>query len=218
MRRYARLSRLQSSTTRKLDRFAQGAMHLATSRPTALPAEIESSATALTIDLLNYWQNVARAYFVSCSLGALTVTGTPVWSRSFVATESVAVAVAIRAAGLRRQPRQDGTWHRRSEPTWASPDVLVSSAWSAHLTNASVIESAFQGGFDVFGDLPVFRNYFAHRNRETRAAAMQLAPKYGVGANEKPSSVLSQVPVGGGPSVLETWIGDIRTTVEYLCH
>jgi hypothetical protein len=48
----------------------------------------------------------------------------------------------------------------------------------------------------VFLDLPVFRNYFAHRNEQTKKAAVDPATFNSVPANPRPSVILLSTPAG----------------------
>jgi hypothetical protein len=69
----------------------------------------------------------------------------------------------------------------------------------------------------VFDDLQGYRNYFAHRNQETRAKAMSIAPNYGVGITSKPSDVLLAIHPTAPDSVIENWIAETILTLEAIC-
>jgi hypothetical protein len=114
-------------------------------------------------------------------------------------------------------PNQAGLWEVRDEPPWHDPYWLTHLAQDEKFANHADIDAAFSTGYQVFSDLPVFRNYFAHRNQRTREAAMRLAPKYGVGTTLKPSEVLRAVAPSGTVSVLHEWVNQLDYTLEYLC-
>lgn len=175
--------------------------------------EIEAEVGTIAIDLMNWWHNAARCYILSCAVGARSASGSMIRSALGLASEDEYLAAAITAKG--RGPRGA---IRRTEPDWKNPAVMIDLAKELKLTNEPDVARAFSFGFSSFGDLPVFRNYFAHRNRATRTRAMQLAPQYGTSAYAKPSDVLRSAPWGAASSVLEQWIAEIQLTLEFLCQ
>ena len=85
-------------------------------------------------------------------------------------------------------------------------------------SNISDVQAAFSSGTRVFLDLPVFRNYFAHRNYQTEEAAMNAAAQYGIPVTLPPHQILFEKPIGRPQGLIHDWIDDMVFTVEYLCH
>ena len=219
MRRYRRLSKLCISASKRLNRIERRAEVAPSYQlPHKAAHEIEAEVATLAIDLLNTWTNTIKWLYISCALGARSRVGTPISSSLAIPDANDAIGIAVQAERPWRTPNAKGGWDTRSEPTWHDPSVLGRVASAAKLSSAGDMTTAFSTGFRVFGHLPVFRNYFAHRNQETFEKAMNIAPDYGVGRNAKPSDVLRAHEGGGPSSVLATWAAELRFTIEYLCN
>jgi hypothetical protein len=76
---------------------------------------------------------------------------------------------------------------------------------------------AFGVATQVFAHLARARNYFAHRNRDTRATAQGIGPSYGLSALLHPADMLLARPVGRPQALILEWIDDIEIVVSYLC-
>lgn len=215
--RHSRLRSLQISLDRHLNHMRRRSRAVALSQNR--PHEIEAEVGTLVINLANYWSAAARSYLVSCSLGAKTTTGRQVVSALPLNSEDDFLKVAIQARGRRNAtPNAMGKWNRRDEPAWHDTSVIIDVAAAASLSNTASIQSAFGFGFSVFGHLPTFRNYFAHRGFQTRQAAMAFGPLYAIGTSAKPSEVMRYVRSGASSSVLESWIDEIQLTIDELCR
>jgi hypothetical protein len=70
----------------------------------------------------------------------------------------------------------------------------------------------------AFADLPVFRNFFAHRNKGTAQAAGAIAPQYSIPSYRHPIEILATTPKGSPYPLLVDWIDDLSVTVELLCE
>jgi len=219
MHRCSRLATLSASSNKRLKRIAHRAQILSTNWRNLETRQLEAEIAFLCIDLLNTWTNASKYYLISALLGARLISGSQVRAgqASFFSNESDALGYIIQLFRPRAAPSSTGEWDRRDEPTWHEPRVFREVAKAAALSNMAEIDSAFSTGYRVFMDLPVFRNYFAHRNLETRRAAMNLGPSYGVGTTQKPSEVLRHTPPGESLSVLEAWVNDLAFTLEFLC-
>ncbi len=218
MRRYVRLDRLSHSTERRLRRLQGRARQVRVAGGTLKPSQFEAEVSFVVIELLNMWSNAAKWYFVSCARGARSSQGQQIHSALALVDDNDAVGAAVRVFHPGATPSgATGLWDRRDEPSWHDPNTLVRLSSAAHLSNAVTISGSFGLGAKVFRDLPVFRNYFAHRNRETRMAAQRIGRPYGVNTLQNPSKILCEVPVGRGASVLEEWIDEISATIRLLC-
>lgn len=154
---------------------------------------------------------------ISCILGAHTRAGVRVSCPTKLSLVDDAIRLSIKLHRPNHKFGTDKNWHPRDEPPWHNPNSFLSLAAKAQLTNADDLNSTFSAGFRAFDHLPVYRNYYAHRSRDTRDKAMNLAPSYGTSFFDKPSHVLLSVPVNQSSSVLESWISEVSLTIEAMC-
>jgi hypothetical protein len=80
------------------------------------------------------------------------------------------------------------------------------------------MQAAFSLGQWAFLDLPVFRNFFAHRNRLSSRAAQNLGPNYLLPSSLRPSEMLVRSKPRAPASVLEGWLAELKITAEFLCQ
>jgi hypothetical protein len=116
------------------------------------------------------------------------------------------------------KPPPSGTWRRRDEPPWHDPSTLIILATNIGATNLTQIQAAFSTGSRAPSDLPVYRNYFAHRNRGSLDAARSLIRLNGVAAGGSMAEVLARKPVGRSNPLLEEWISDLEFIAEFVCE
>jgi hypothetical protein len=109
-------------------------------------------------------------------------------------------------------------WNRREEPTWHERQTLLKLSSILGASNDSQIQAALSYKTWVFADLPVFRNFFAHRNDETAKRARALASHYTVSSQLRPSEILCSVAPGRPQRVLADWLDDLRNVVDLLCQ
>ena len=215
MRRVRRLYSLRRSTSAHLTRLRADVVSI----PGEQSRLLEAKLAHIVIELLNVWTNYSRAFYLSCMMEARRESG----SRITVSRPSHdfddALGIAIRTfRPLIPSPAPGNRWDRRSEPTWHDPNTLVKIAHAELFSNAVDLSAAFSTGTRTFLDLPVFRNYFAHRNMQTQAAATNLAPLYGIPKPKRPSALLLSIPLKRTQMLIEDYLDDIAFTVEYMCH
>ena len=110
-----------------------------------------------------------------------------------------------------------GVWHRRDEPTWQDPNVLMRVCGNVGCSIQVQIGQAFSLSQNVFNDLPVFRNFFAHRNGQTSQAAKDIAPRYTLPSHLSPTELLLSVSPGATETVIVDWLSELVITAEFLC-
>lgn len=172
----------------------------------------------VTIEFLNTWANFCRSYYLSCVCSAVTVKGHKIRSSSNL-TINQAIGVAINLC--KRYPvsaNSNGTWNRRDEPTWHSPNVLMKVCAHIACSNINNIQNSFALGSRVFDDLPVYRNYFGHRNESTLRSVRTIAANLGVSPNLRPAEMLMTVPLRANRPLLVEWLDDATITAELLCE
>jgi hypothetical protein len=172
----------------------------------------------VVIEALNTWANFSRSFYLSCTISPRRAGGGRVRCAIAFPDFNAAIGAATVLHKHRAKPKSDGSWDRRDEPTWFDPNVLIRTFASIGASNSADVAAGLSSGTRVFVDLPVFRNYFAHRNQRTRAAAMRLAPQYGLPATLLPSEIILRRPFSRYQPLVHEWIDDLRFTVEYVCH
>lgn len=170
-----------------------------------------------TIELANRWAMFCRSYYLSAALGSRNARGMPVRCSVGKLSLNDALGRAIRKHRSTATPKSDGSWPRRLEPTWHDPHVLIDLMSDVGSTNAADVAHAFSTGTRAFLDLPVFRNFFAHRNVGSMNAAQRIGIHYGIPSSLPPCDILLRRPVGRPRALLLDWFDDVQFTMEYLC-
>jgi hypothetical protein len=217
MHRHSRLEVLEATVAKRLHRLSRRAADLRAGRSHLIPWRTESETSAIAIYLHNTWTNACRWYLVSCISGARSKSGVEISCPTGITRVDDALMLAIRSYNPKVQFGPKGSWRPRDEPPWNSPPTLLVIAKRSGLTNEQDLVTALSAGYRVFDDLPRFRNYFAHRNQDTRANAIALAPRYGVGVTSKPSDVLLAIHPTAAESVIENWSAETTLTLEAIC-
>ena len=69
----------------------------------------------------------------------------------------------------------------------------------------------------VFSDLPVIRNFYAHRNQGTEEAAKRINLQYGVPSNQLTTDFLFSNPINRPQPVILEWLDELQISADYLC-
>lgn len=209
-----RLARLQRQTKGRLGKLRREAW-VATASTDYLIRDRASEHLALT--LLNTWANFNRAYYQSCFMLPTRATGGRIrvdgrcsgWTMRDALDNSI---IAVRGW----TPKPGSAWSRRDEAAWHVVDNLIKACANVACSNQADIEAAFGAGQKVFLDLPVFRNYFGHRNRDTKQSALRRVSAYGIPA-ATPGEALLARPLRRPQALILEWIDEVEVTVEFLC-
>ena len=177
MRPTKKLSNLHVSARRRLMRLRFIVLNVRTGTGRD---DCEARIAFVTIEMLNLWRNFIRSYYLSCVYTASTSSGVRITMRHLRQTENQAIGFAVKRWRPRSTSRADGSWRSRDEPTWHDPNQVIPIMQDQGLSNLADFEAALSTGDRTFIDLPVFRNYFGHRNGRSQAAAQNLAPLYGI--------------------------------------
>lgn len=177
-------------------------------------AELDRVTAFVTIEALSLWSSFARAYYLSCALNAKTVTGIRVTTSSGINTIPDAIKLSITHFRPYRKP----PWSRKDEPTWHDTNTILTLARLIGASNLAQVQAALSYPTLVFTQLPVARNFFAHRNDDTARKTSNLARDLGLGTKLRPSVMLCQRALGRPQNVLADWLDDIRNVVELICQ
>ena len=178
------------------------------------PQAQNEAATFLVIETHNTWANFTRSYFFACIIGARTAMGARVRTAIVPPDINQAIGFAVSVWKPSAKPRADGSWHRRDGPAWQDTTVLLGLSTQLGFTNAITISNAFSYPTRVHIDLPVFRNFFAHRNQESEAAAQRLTLIYGIPSTLRPVQIVLHRPLGRPQPLLSDWIDDLDSVAS----
>lgn len=177
----------------------------------------ESRMTFAVLNLLNSWANFVRAFYLSCAFGARTKSAIKVLPAKPFPDSNTAIGFAIKQFTPYATPNVAGIWHRRNEPPWHDPNTLLRLAKLLNLQNQAKIQAALSLNVRVFLDLPVVRNFYAHRNQGTLEAAQRMASQYGIPSNYRASQFLFTNPLKRPQPVVFEWIDELQISADYLC-
>lgn len=182
--------------------------------------ERELLISPAVVNTLNTWANFMRCYYVCCSLGAKLSTGGAVFSAlTGITDENAIIGHAVRHFKPRATLGPNGEWDGRDEPKWHSSRTMLDLAVKMGFSHEQHVAAGFSLNFTAHKNLAVFRNYYAHRNRQTKQAACGLATVYGIPAMRQPTEVLLASPLTyPGGSLLDMWLVELKQTIDFLCY
>lgn len=178
--------------------------------------EEEKRAIAFaTIEALNMWGMFARAFFLSCALGARDPNGARIVTNAPIANYDDAITFAVHAAKPQLRAKK-GPWTHWDEPTWHDTHIFLSLMTQLSPNNLGSITGAMGYPTTVFRDLPTCRNFFAHRCEATAVKVSRVARRNGINPSLRPMDVLSSRLAQRPQNVLADWIDDLRTIIELM--
>lgn len=213
MRPCKNLEKLGRATNRRLS-YHEGHATTGLRMP---PCDWNKIAATVCIETQSTWSIFARSYFISCLMGCRLPNLRAVSGNVSVVDTEDAVGHAIRTFRPSETPNANGSWNRRNEPTWHDPAILLKLSQKFALTNLVDVQAALSMQATAFRDMPVFRNFFAHRNEMTSRSAIRTASMHGVVNTSIPSEALRILPQTGARCLILEWIAEIKTTVALLC-
>jgi hypothetical protein len=174
----------------------------------------DRTVARICIDSLNQWTNFSRSFYLSCIAGARTKTGSIARTSAFSFVDfqaAIDYATASAKPHLKNFPVK-----RREEPPWFDPFLLLSLSQKLAFTNQAAVIAALSGKTNVFNHLPVFRNFFAHRNEDTHRKTVRIETDLGGPTFKFPSHYLLYTPSGKTACVLEEWLIDLRIVSDII--
>lgn len=213
MNRCKNLLKLRTTFAARLERLER---KLAVAK-TATPHERDPIVAYVTIETLNAWAQFSKAFYLSCVINAKTESRSRITIVPSGMSENDAIGMAIQRFKKHATPNSLGQWARRDEPAWHDPNVLLEICKATNCSLYTQMQAAFSLGQRVFNDLPVFRNFYAHRNRLSAGAAQNIGPVYLLPTSLRPSEMLLRSKPAAVTSILVEWMNELRITSEFLC-
>ena len=210
------LSRLRRSAWGRLGRLYVVLQPIAPSRW----REFDAVVAFGVLEAQNLWAEFGRASYLSCILDPYLESGARVTrSNASILDFDDAIDEIIRKVKPHLyRPARKGSWTRREEPAWHEARSLLSGTQLLGVSHQPQVDGSLSTGSAVLRDLPTFRNFYAHRNKDTFASALGVATsRYSIHSPMHPTRALCTPAYGRPRPLLLDWLDDIRITVELLC-
>jgi hypothetical protein len=214
VRRVLALRKLRLAALRRLKRVEQSVLPL--SRDYRMRKMTVAYCIIEIVGLLN---SFVRALYVSSVLGATHASGQITSCSQFFSAPIDALRFAViwrfKRTGRSGSPPP---YNRTNEPAWHWLNNIAALAHDISLSNESTILSALSRGGSSLDHFILVRNFFAHRNEDTLAAANQTLYAYAITPKDSlEESVCSPVP-GFNVTLLELWLGDLTDTIDLMAR
>jgi hypothetical protein len=197
---------------RRISRLEQ----LALLRTAAGEGELDRRTSYVVIEAHTAWASFCRCYYLSSALGARDSAGLRVLPTAQAhATEESALTTAILAVSPRRQ-KTSPPWSWFDEPKWHMTRDFEAAMRALASTNVAAVSKALASTTPVFGHLPVYRHFYAHRSRYTAVKAQSLASSYLLPIGAHPTVTLNSFPPGSRETVLQAWLFDLRQVIAMM--
>lgn len=195
----------------------------AAKRAALLPAsdfEKERLATFLAIDLYNLNAEWMRLYYIGVSTNqAFRKNG----KRIIIGRKHQNIEDAISYA-IEKTKSSDAklkwlsTPLRFFEPSWNAVNTLPQLATVLNFPDKNAIATSITAGRDAISTLRAARNFYAHRNIDTRRLFwLQLADVLGWDSFEMPSADILNRRIGQFPNLFSFWLDDCARVNSEIC-
>jgi hypothetical protein len=211
MQRTKRLRKLRMALKWRLFRLEKRLRGLSA---TSDRPEREIVVSYVAVEALNAWAMFSRSFYMSLDLDVVTERNKKI---TLTAPAADHLGEAIKHYKKHAAPNSAGVWHRRDEPAWHDPNVLMTVCQNRGCSIQTQLVASFSLAQNVFNDLPVCRNFFAHRNESSSNAARNIAPRYTLPTYLPPCDLLLSVSPGASVSVLLAWMDEMNITAEFIC-
>ena len=174
-------------------------------------------------ELDNLWAGMARSFFLSVAYCARDGTGNPI--RLTNATKAQNPDEALTHAIRRCKPwrfrkGKNGPWTWRDEPLWWNPKTLLDAMDEIGASNYQLVSTAMGASPNALSYLHTFRNFYAHRNRGTRARVTPELRNLNFPTTYTATAALTSPRIELGlirpqPLILD-WLDEVRNTISML--
>jgi hypothetical protein len=192
-------------------------------RAAALPIddfERERLAGHLTIELHNLNSEWIRRYYIEVSTNkAIRVNGRRIVIGMKQQSADDAISYAIwKISGADKRSRWIAERNRFYEPSWGSVNTLPRLAVMLNFPDRNKITTALSAARDSLGLLRLARNYYAHRNIDTRAAFFaEMHNRFNLQPFNAPSAGILNRRVGAFSNVFLFWLNDLERVNAEVC-
>lgn len=187
--------------------------------PLSLPTtpEADRSIAWAIIEADNLWAGFLRAYYLSATIHAKTVSGGRITLSSATFRD---VQSALKFAAQQKDPKfKKRVVSRRDEPAWHNTVDFLKLLQRIGASNLSRVQAALAYGTTFFSHLRTIRNFYAHRCDDTSRKAGNVGIRLGLSAT--PSLHATQIMCARLPrrpqNVATDWLDDIGNVIDLLC-
>lgn len=219
MRRLTCLVRLSRTFRARIHRLE----YIAASMARNSGPNVDRAVAFVTIEAQTTWANFSREFYLSCALlspktiagGRVFHTTSGIFDERHALLRSIQVLKPNRYAGAARSVNISP----RDEPTWHEKVCLLRMAQDLNFSNQAMIIAGLSYPTRFFNDLPIIRNFYAHRSHRSIEKVRELARRnYGIRSLVHPTDLVNQTLSGATQTLLSEWLGDMRTIGDTLCN
>jgi hypothetical protein len=164
------------------------------------------------IEAVNTFERYCRFLYLSSALGGKDESGNAVLPPAKRCSDVVeALTLAVETVYPTRVGK--GPFGVRSEPDWKNAGHLLKVFAELDSANRVRVEKALSLQTRAIIDLPVFRNFYAHRGQGTARLALDAGKRMAI-VRPHPTDVLSEVP--SIDHLITEWIFDLQVVVDLM--
>ncbi len=208
-----RLEKLNRAARRRIARLRSSVS------PLSLPATPEGDRAVAwaIIEADNLWAGFLRAYYLSATIHAKTVSGGKITLTSAAFPD---LQAALKFAARLKDPKfKKPVVSRRDEPAWHNTADFLKLLQNIGVSNLPRVHAALAYGTTFFNHLRTIRNFYAHRCDDTSRKAGGVGIKLGLSAT--PSLHATQIMCTRLPrrpqNIATDWLDDIGNVIDLLC-
>jgi hypothetical protein len=169
------------------------------------------------LETQNLWSNFVRSYLLSCLRTPRRIKNPAVTiTNAAVTTPGDVILIATR---VWKGPAASAPADRRDEPPWHEKRFLLKTVREMQCSHYLDVEAALGIATRVIDDLPTFRNFYAHRNKDSARKAVELARRYYlITGFRHPTHVLAQPGHHRPQPLILDWLDDLSVIFDFLCE
>jgi hypothetical protein len=178
--------------------------------------DFDRTTTYCCISIVNDWSEFSRAYVLSCIRAPVRLVRPPITYGNTAITTEVAV---LELACLRCRKRKVPNPNRNEEPKWHRPRTVRDTLAELNASHIADVDAAQNHRPDDLTAMVDIRNFFAHRNSETKTIALAHAMRYLIPRPIHPAHFLaSQSAQTNKLPVLNFLVEGLLETAELMCR
>jgi hypothetical protein len=169
------------------------------------------------IEALNLWAGFLRAYYLSATIHARTLSGVKITLSSASFSD---LQAALRFAVQLQDPRfKKSTISRRDEPAWHNVGNFLKLLRYVGVSNLARVQAGLSYSPTFMNHLPTIRNFYAHRCDDTFRRAGNVGIRLGLSAT--PTLHATDIMCARLPkrpqNIATDWLDDIGNVIDLLC-